>query len=820
MMSKASVLGAVLCAAAILAGGARGDDSRALVARAKANGEKMMAAYSPPDVQAFGEQGGTFWFARKKNPKATDVMRADPANGAISPAIDATRLAAAHSRACGKQVDADALVLQKIQPTATGFFYRSNSGWWHCTIPGYQVTREAPKPAEANLRHPSERPASVDGGAPVSLVFRNSSDQPITLFYIDSAGNKRRYATIPPQDQYEQATFAGHDWLVIGPDENPWGKIRTPGQDTEVHVDGPVAAPLPPTRSPDGNHEVAVENHNVVLRNLKTRTSTRITTDGEAASFYQADSVIWSPDSLRFAIRKLTPAKRRMITLVESSPDDQLQPKTRQVNYPKPGDPIDEARYRIVDAGAGKMLPADDSLSPTPWSLSDGAWSPDSKEFSFLYNQRGHQVLALIGLDRITGKAREIIADRSKTFIDSSQKGWFRRLPESNEILWASERDGYNHLYLIDATTGKVKNQITKGRWNVREVETIDTKKRRLVLGVLGIDPSQDPYHLHWISVDFDGKNLVRLTQADGNHRMTITPDGKFMVATWSRVDHQHVVELHDLATGRLIAMLDRGRVATLKQSGWQTPERFAAPGRDGHTMIHGIIIRPTNFDPARKYPVIENIYAGPHGFFTPKNFLVWSQMHELAELGFIVVQCDGMGTNWRDKAFHDVAWKNLIDGGFPDRIAWIKAAAATRPWMELTRVGIYGGSAGGQNALAGLLTHGEFYTAAVADCGCHDNRMDKIWWNEAWMGWPVDASYAANSNVTHAAKLTRPLLLIVGELDNNVDPSSTLQVVNALEKADKDFDLVIMTGHGHGAAESPYGNRRRAMFFVDHLKP
>jgi len=186
--------------------------------------------------------------------------------------------------------------------------------------------------------------------------------------------------------------------------------------------------------------------------------------------------------------------------------------------------------------------------------------------------------------------------------------------------------------------------------------------------------------------------------------------------------------------------------------------------------------------------------------------------------LGFVVVQIDGMGTNWRGKAFQDVCYKNLMDSGLPDRILWLKAAAATRPWMDLTRVGIYGGSAGGQSALAALLRHGDFYKVAVADCGCHDNRMDKIWWNEAWMGWPVDESYAANSNVTHAAKLTGRLLLFVGELDNNVDPASTMQVVNALEKADKDFDLVVMTGSGHGSAESPYGQRRRADFFVRHL--
>jgi dipeptidyl aminopeptidase/acylaminoacyl peptidase len=189
-----------------------------------------------------------------------------------------------------------------------------------------------------------------------------------------------------------------------------------------------------------------------------------------------------------------------------------------------------------------------------------------------------------------------------------------------------------------------------------------------------------------------------------------------------------------------------------------------------------------------------------------------------MAELGFVVVQIDGMGTNWRSKAFHDVCWKNLGDSGFPDRIAWLRAAAKTRPWMDLERVGIYGGSAGGQSALRALLAHGDFYDAAVADCGCHDNRMDKIWWNEAWMGWPIGPHYVEQSNVTQAHRLTGKLFLIVGEVDRNVDPASTYKVVDALIRADKDFDLLVVPGHGHGAAGTSYGRRRQADFFVRHL--
>jgi dipeptidyl aminopeptidase/acylaminoacyl peptidase len=242
------------------------------------------------------------------------------------------------------------------------------------------------------------------------------------------------------------------------------------------------------------------------------------------------------------------------------------------------------------------------------------------------------------------------------------------------------------------------------------------------------------------------------------------------------------------------------------------------AKGRDGKTDVYGVIFRPTRFDPARKYPVIEEIYAGPQGAFVPKSFRAYHKAQSVAELGFIVVKIDGMGTSHRSKRFHDVCWKNLADSGFPDRILWIRAAAEQRPYMDLTRVGIYGGSAGGQSALRALLGHGDFYQVAVADCGCHDNRMDKIWWNELWMGWPVGPHYAEQSNVTQAHKLQGKLLLIVGGKDRNVDPASTMQVVDALIKADKDFDLLVIPGTGHGAAETPYGNRRRQDFFVRHL--
>jgi dipeptidyl aminopeptidase/acylaminoacyl peptidase len=278
------------------------------------------------------------------------------------------------------------------------------------------------------------------------------------------------------------------------------------------------------------------------------------------------------------------------------------------------------------------------------------------------------------------------------------------------------------------------------------------------------------------------------------------------------------VTELRRAEDGALVVELERADASALESTGWSPPERFVAKARDGKTDIYGVIYRPTNFEPSRKYPVIEQIYAGPQGAFVPKVFAASHYPQVLAELGFILVQIDGMGTNWRSKAFHDVCWKNLGDAGLPDRILWMKAAAAKYPEMDITRVGVYGGSAGGQNAMGALLFHPEFYKVGAADCGCHDNRMDKIWWNEAWMGWPVGPEYAASSNAVNAHKLQGKLMLTVGEMDRNVDPASTMQVVDALIKANKDFDLIVVPGGGHGAGSQPYGERRRRDFFVRHL--
>jgi len=566
--------------------------------------------------------------------------------------------------------------------------------------------------------------------------------------------------------------------------------------------------------SPDGAWKIRVVEGNLVAQAKGGEKKFPLTKDEK----FEHVRIYWAPDSKRFVLFHNLPAVKRIVHMVESSPKGQLQPRLKSIRYTKPGDPLATTKVRLFDVGTPREIPLDDRLFKEPWSIDRLRWAADSSRFTFLYNQRGHEVLRIVAVNSDDGKAWSLIEDAPDTFVNYFQKLFVYFLDEQSEIIWMSERDGWNHLYRFDAKTGKLINQITTGKWPVRGVDWIDIEKKQIWFRACGIYPDQDPYYVHHCRVNFDGTGMVRLTASDGTHYVHYSPDGRYLVAKYSRVDLPPVHELRRTEDGSLVCQLEKADISGLQKiPGWTMPKRFVAKGRDGMTDIYGVIYLPTNFDPAKKYPVLEKIYAGPHGFYVPKKFHTYYTAQQLTEVGFVVVVIDGMGTNWRSKKFLDVCWKNLKDAGFPDRILWMRAAAKKYPYMDLTRVGIYGGSAGGQNALGGLLFHPDFYKVAVADCGCHDNRIDKIHWNEAWMG-KVGPHYADNSNVTHAHKMQGKLLLTVGELDTNVDPASTMQVVDALIKADKDFDLLVVPGAGHGVGERPYGVRRRQDFFVRHL--
>ena len=585
--------------------------------------------------------------------------------------------------------------------------------------------------------------------------------------------------------------------------------------------------------SPDGKQVAYINNHNVWVRAASQDTATGIalSRDGSEGNPYTRQSLEWSPNGKYLAAWRVRPGYQRMVRYVVSSPPDQVQPKYFERFYAKPGDVLDLQQPTLFDVENRKQTNVDNTLFPDPYNLGGLSWRRDSRAFTFEYNQRGHQRYRIIEVNAATGQARALIDEQSATFIDYRRASGtldgggrvYRNDPDDGrEIIWLSERDGWAHLYLYDGATGQVKNQITKGEFVVRAVQRVDAEKRQIYFSAGGMDPKQDPYFAHFYRINFDGTGLTPLTDSRADHEVTYSPDGELYVDVASRVDMAPVAQLRRASDGKVLLELEKGSTAELAKAGWRAPEVFVAKGRDGTTDIYGVVVRPTRFDPRRKYPVIEYIYAGPHGSFVPKSFSPHYNMQSIAELGFVVVQIDGMGTANRSRQFHDIAWKNIGDAGFPDRILWHKAYAAKNPWYDISRVGIFGGSAGGQNAMGALLFHPEFYHVAVAFAGCHDNRMDKVWWNEQWMGYPIGPEYEASSNVAHAHKLQGKLLLVLPELDTNVDPSSTMQVVDALIKANKQFDLLVMPGEEHGGGRrgpsAAYGDRKMWDFFVHNL--
>jgi dipeptidyl aminopeptidase/acylaminoacyl peptidase len=591
----------------------------------------------------------------------------------------------------------------------------------------------------------------------------------------------------------------------------------------------PEAAPSAPTasdrrrpprtsseRSPDGKWTAFIREGNVYLRAADGK-ERQLSQDGRDGLAYGMLS--WSPDSQALVAFRIEPGDHKEVYLIESSPPGGGRAKLRTRPYALPGDKFTAYELNLFTLADGKQIKPE--VERIDYDYPQLHWKKDGRHFLYQKVDRGHQRFRVIAVDAHTGQARTIIDEKSKTFIwtahaENLRLALVNYLDESDEILYVSERDGWRHLYLIDGKTG-ASTQLTHGDYVVRGINRIDAANRQVWFQASGKNPGQDPYFLHYYRVNFDGSHLVALTEGDGAHTMQFSPDMRFGIDTYSRVDQAPVHELRRTSDGKLLCVLERADDSELRAKGWQPPEVFVAKGRDGTTDIWGIICRPRQFDPQKKYPVIEQIYAGPQGSFVPKAFSPGRIFSSLTDLGFIVVQIDGMGTANRSKAFHDVCWKNLKDAGFADRILWHQAAARKYPYYDLERVGIVGVSAGGQNAAAGVLFHPEFYKVAVAACGCHANRMDKASWNEQWMGYPVGPQYAASSNIDNAYRLRGKLLLIVGELDTNVPPESTLRLANALIKVGKDFDLVVVPGAGHGMGGA-YGARRMRDFFVRHL--
>lgn len=571
-----------------------------------------------------------------------------------------------------------------------------------------------------------------------------------------------------------------------------------------------------PVTSPDGKWTAFIKNDNVYVREVATGKEKQLSQDGTLSNYYSS-YIQWSPDSKSVVSCRIRPVEKRYVYYVESSPADQAQPKLHKQEYAKPGD---ELRFKvpcIFEVESGRRLIPSTELFSQQYELSGPMWNADSKAITFEYNERGHKVYRVLEMSAADGSVRTLIEEKEEKYVNYPRI-YRNYLSDGKRIIWSSERDNYNHLYLYDRATGKPLNQITKGEWYVRGVQHVDEANEVIYFSANGMKKGEDPYLIHYYKINFDGSNLVELTPEEGMHQCWYSSDYKYLVDVYSKVDRAPIAVLRDAKDGKIRMQLDKADISALLANGWKAPEVFSAKGRDGKTDMWGVIYRPSNFDPSKKYPVIEYIYSGPGDQYVPKTFSSYNWwMTSLAELGFIVVQVDGMTTSFRSKEFEEVCYKNLKDAGLPDHIAWIKAAAQKYPYMDIDRVGIFGCSAGGQESTGAVLFHPEFYKAAYSACGCHDNRMDKIWWNELWMGYPIDESYSACSNVDNAHLLSRPLMLVVGELDDNVDPASTMQVANALIKANKDFELVVIPGAHHTMGED-FGEHKRYDFFVRHL--
>ncbi len=708
-----------------------------------------------------------FWYRNDLRGGAREFILVDAEKGTRGPAFDHAQLAAALAKCDGQQYQANRLPFSEVEfiNDAKDLKFESASKNWICHLTNYtcEAVGAPAAPAEpATESRPENAPSAAQQRAPSTAA--------------------------EPADQPE------------------------PTGETEPAERG--------RKSPDGKWTAFIRSYDVYLRGEADRQEHRLTQDGSETNAYR--QIEWAPDSGTVVVWRTEPGERKLVYLVQSSPPGGGRAKFRARPYPLPGDKFSTYELNLFDvAGRKQRKPAVDRFEHE-WERPRLHWRQDGTHFSYLQVDRGHQRLRVIDLEARTGAVRNIIDEKSKTFIWTAHTENLRLqlvnwLEKSDEIIYASESGGWRHLYLYDVKDARLKNQITKGDWVVRGIERIDEEKRQVWFLAGGVNPGQDPYFINYYRVNFDGTGLVPITAGNGSHTVQFSPERKYVIDTYSRVDQPPVNELRRASDGQMVCPLEQADITDLKTNNWSAPEVFVAKGRDGKTDIWGIICRPREFDPAKRYPVIECIYAGPQSSYVPKSFSASRRYAPFTDIGFVVVQIDGMGTADRSKAFHDVCWHDLKDAGFPDRILWHQAAAKKYPWYDISRVGVYGTSAGGQNAAGAVLFHPEFYHAAVANSGCHDNRMDKASWNEQWMGYPVGPQYAECSNIENAARLRGHLFLIVGELDENVPPESTMRFADALIRADKDFDFLVVPNGGHGSGGA-YAQRRMQDFFTRHL--
>ena len=596
--------------------------------------------------------------------------------------------------------------------------------------------------------------------------------------------------------------------------------------------------------SPDGKKAAFIKDWNLWVKDVETKKETQLTIDGIKDFGYATDNagwkhsdraiLLWSPDSKKIATFQQDQRNVSDMYLVSTNVGT---PKLEAWKYPLPVDKdIIRIHRVIIEVEQPKVLrlkiPSDarrgtlcDDISCSG-SFDDNEWSADATKLAFVSSSRDHKEAKLRIADAKTGDVKEVMEERSATQYESGQGSvnW-HFLPSSNEIIWYSERDDWGHLYLYDANTGKMKTQITKGDYVVTRLLNIDEKKRVLYFEANGREKAQDPYFSHFYSIDFTGKNLKLLTPEDGNHDIALSPDNKFFVDNYSSPNTPAISVLRNME-GKLIAALEKADVTKLASSGWKAPERITVKSRDGKWDLYGLMFTPTSLVATKKYPVINYIYPGPQGGGVgSRSFAASRSDHQaLAELGFIVVIIDGTCNPDRSKSFHDVCYGNMADNTLEDQIAGLKQLAAKYTYMDLERVGVWGHSGGGYATAAAMFRYPDFYKVGISESGNHDNRNYEDDWGERYIGLMVKdakgkSNYEDQANQNFASGLKGKLLLAHGGMDDNVPPYNTYLVVDALVKANKDFDLIIFPNARHGyGTDSYYMMRRRWDYFVKNL--
>ena len=596
--------------------------------------------------------------------------------------------------------------------------------------------------------------------------------------------------------------------------------------------------------SPDGKKVVYIKDWNLWLRNLETGEEKQLTTDGEENFGYATDNagwrksdrpiVLWSPDSKKLTTYKQDQRHISDMYLVETKVG---APKLQKWKYPLPEDEkVIQIQRVIVEVDEPKVIELQVEADPRRGTLCDdiscsGAfddnyWNEDATKLAFVSTSRDHKEAKLRVADAQTGEVREVFEEVVETQYESGQGSinW-KYLPKSNEIIWYSERDGWGHLYLYDLNSGKLKHQITKGEFVVTELLHVDEKNRKLYFEANGMEKSRDPYFSHLYKVDFSGKNLKVLTPENANHNIYFSPDHEYFIDSYSTPTTPPVAVLRN-NNGKEIAVLERADISRLQAAGWKAPESITVKSADGQWDLKGLMFTPTHLDKTKKYPVVNYVYPGPQGGSVgSRNFSAARSDHQaVAELGFVVILIDGSCNPGRSKAFHDACYGDISGNTLEDQKAGIRQLAEKYPYIDAAKVGIWGHSGGGFAAAAAMFRHPEFYSVGISESGNHDNRNYEDDWGERYiglmtMGADGKDNYDAQANQLYAENLEGKLLLAHGGLDDNVPPYNTYLVVDALIKANKDFDLIIFPNARHGFGEdSYYMMRRRWDYFVEHL--